>query len=73
MTPQSFKTWLDSVQISAPFTLVDAQALYGIIHSAFAGAPRRPIVDVYALHDGKVRIRVVTPNDVVIERAIDVG
>ncbi len=73
MKEQSFKSWLDGIKITAPFTKVDAQALYGMIHSAFAGSTRRPIVDVYALHDGKVRVRVVTPSDVVIERAIDVG
>lgn len=72
MKKQSFKAWLDGVTITAPFTLVDAQALYGMIHSAFAASPRRPIVDVHAPHGGKVYVRVVTPDDVVLERTIDV-
>lgn len=68
----TFAAWLDSIQCTAPFTDKDAAALYGMIHDAFAGSARRAIVDVYTTSGDKVFIRVVTPNDVVLERTIDV-
>lgn len=53
MTP-AFIAWLDSVKITAPFTLDDARALFAMIKSAVPNAR----VDVYTTKGDVVHVRV---------------
>lgn len=53
--------FLDGLTCTRPFTIADATALHGLIHTVLAGA----VVDVYTTKGDAVHVRVETPRSVV--------
>lgn len=57
--------FLDGLTCTRPFTIADATALHGLIHTVLAGAVVACIVDVYTTNGDAVHVRVETPRGVV--------